>query len=86
MLPRDGAVREPRRTGYPYGTYVNTQKTFALEGAPHAMTSQVPIVRDRDGYREAPSYALWCASFLGFAGLHRIYLGKYATGILWLLT
>lgn len=50
------------------------------------MNSQGSIERDPDGYREGPGYALWCATFLGFAGLHRIYLGKYATGVLWLLT
>ena len=50
------------------------------------MTSQVPVVQDPDGYREGVAYGLWFASFLGFAGVHRIYLGKYATGILWWLT
>lgn len=38
------------------------------------------------GYREGISYGLWCAWLLGLGGLHRIYLGKYGTGILWLLT
>lgn len=37
-------------------------------------------------YREGPAYALWCLFFVGLAGLHRIYMGKYGTGILWLLT
>ena len=35
-----------------------------------------PIDPDRGGYSEGVGYALWCASFLSLAGLHRIYLGK----------
>ena len=37
-------------------------------------------------YRDGLGYALWCLVFVGLAGIHRIYLGKYGTGILWLLT
>ncbi len=37
-------------------------------------------------YRNSVGYGLWCLFFLGLAGIHRIYLGKYGTGILWLLT
>ena len=50
------------------------------------MMSGEPILQDRDGYREGLGYLLWCGSFVGLAGLHRIYLGKYGTGILWMLT
>ncbi|MDF5729665.1 MAG: NINE protein [Rhizonema sp. PD38] len=32
------------------------------------------------------AYLYWCAIFIGFAGIHRIYCGKYASGILWLFT
>ena len=39
-----------------------------------------------DGYREGISYGLWCTCLLGLCGVHRIYLGKYGTGILYLLT
>ena len=39
-----------------------------------------------DGYREGVSYGLWCTCIVGLCGLHRIYLGKYGTGIIWLLT
>jgi hypothetical protein len=41
---------------------------------------------DGDGYSEGLGYALWCGWFTGLAGLHRIYLGKYGSGILWMLT
>lgn len=37
-------------------------------------------------YRSSVGYALWCLFFVGLGGVHRIYLGKYGTGILWLLT
>lgn len=32
------------------------------------------------------AYVLWCGCFLGLAGLHRFYLGRIGTGILYLLT
>jgi len=32
------------------------------------------------------AYALWAISLLGFSGLHRIYMGRWVSGILWLLT
>ena len=41
---------------------------------------------ERYMYREGIGYGLWCCFMFGFAGVHRIYLGKYGTGILWLLT
>lgn len=37
-------------------------------------------------YKDSIGYALWCLIFVGLGGVHRIYLGKYGTGILWLLT
>jgi len=35
---------------------------------------------------KTPAYLLWCACFLGMCGLHRIYLGRYGTGFLYLFT
>lgn len=37
-------------------------------------------------YREGLGFALWALWIAGLAGIHRIYLGKYGTGILYLLT
>jgi TM2 domain-containing membrane protein YozV len=32
------------------------------------------------------AYLLWCAGLFGFTGLHRFYLGKPVTGLLWFFT
>lgn len=32
------------------------------------------------------AYLLWCLWFFGFAGLHRFYLGKPISGLIWFLT
>jgi len=37
-------------------------------------------------YKEGIGYGLWCLWLFGLAGIHRIYMGKYGTGILWLMT
>jgi hypothetical protein len=35
---------------------------------------------------KTPAYLLWCGWLLGLAGLHRIYLGRYGSGFLYLFT
>ena len=37
-------------------------------------------------YSTGLSYGLWCAGLFGACGIHRFYLGKVGTGVLWLLT
>jgi TM2 domain-containing membrane protein YozV len=32
------------------------------------------------------AYLLWCLVFVGFAGIHRFYAGKWITGLIWLFT
>lgn len=32
------------------------------------------------------AYLLWCGCCFGLCGLHRLYLGKPVSGIIWLLT
>lgn len=41
---------------------------------------------DPGAYKEGLGYATWCLCLVGLCGIHRIYLGKYGTGILYLLT
>lgn len=36
--------------------------------------------------RTRVAYLLWCTCFLGFAGVHRLYSGKYVSGLVWMLT
>jgi len=32
------------------------------------------------------AYILWLASFLGLAGIHRLYMGRWVSGLIWLFT
>lgn len=46
----------------------------------------VPQLSDEAPYSSALGYGLWCACLAGACGVHRFYLGKVGTGVLWLLT
>ncbi len=32
------------------------------------------------------AYMLWLGGLFGFCGLHRLYMGRWASGIIWFLT
>ena len=32
------------------------------------------------------AYLLWVAGFFGFSGLHRMYMGRWVSGLIWLFT
>lgn len=58
---------------------------------PPVPPAPAPVVHDAmpdsDGmYKEGIGWGLWCLWMFGLAGVHRIYMGKYGSGILWLLT
>lgn len=65
-----------------------------LPGLPASASDGVPETSGSGGatwpmegaYKDSIGYALWCLFFVGLGGVHRIYMGKYGTGILWLLT
>jgi len=45
-----------------------------------------PRAEDATPYSTGLSYGLWCAGLAGACGIHRFYLGKVGTGVIWLLT
>lgn len=72
----------------------SSRPAYDESGADPAVPQQHP---DGDGmnepgdgygerYKDGISYGLWCLCFMGLFGAHRIYQGKYGTGILYLLT
>ena len=38
------------------------------------------------GKSSGAAFLLWALCLVGLCGMHRFYLGRYVTGILWLLT
>lgn len=92
----DGAGHgsSPPSPGHTPQGYVESQHG-AMHGPPDAPYAPVAPVSypappepvDTDGmYRESIGYGLWCLFLFGLGGVHRIYLGKYGSGILYLLT
>lgn len=71
---------------------MDDESSARAPASPRSATPASPEEPDREPevregmYRDSIGYALWCLFFVGLAGVHRIYLGKYGTGILWLLT
>jgi len=47
------------------------------------MTTTTALVPQKD---TALSYVLWFGGFLGLAGLHRMYMGRWVSGLLWFAT
>ncbi len=44
------------------------------------------MVEGERKYKDGIAYGLWAGWLFGFGGLHRLYLGKYGTGFIWLFT
>ncbi len=49
---------------------------------PEPQPSQPPV----ELHKKWAAFGLWCICLTGFCGIHRLYLGRYFTGILWLCT
>lgn len=45
-----------------------------------------PMIGGHGVYSSGTAYLLWCAGIFGFCGIHRFYLKKPVTGVIWLLT
>jgi hypothetical protein len=44
------------------------------------------VRKDDEEYSPGVAFGLWLACLFGLCGIHRFYLGKPGTGVLWLLT
>jgi hypothetical protein len=44
------------------------------------------VGKDDDEYSPGVAFGLWCVCLFGLAGMHRFYLRKPVTGVIWLLT
>ena len=43
-------------------------------------------IQKRDERNVAIAYVLWLPSFFGVCGLHRLYAGRWVSGLIWLFT
>lgn len=89
-----GSGAGPSGAPYPGGSQqpyqqppMNTLQPAVPTGPPQPMAPVQEAPPDTDGmYKEGIGYGLWCLWLFGLAGVHRIYMGKYGSGILYLLT
>jgi hypothetical protein len=44
------------------------------------------VGKDDEEYSPGVAFGLWCVCLFGLAGMHRFYLRKPVTGVIWLLT
>lgn len=63
----------------------NQTKTEA-EGTPTVPVNINVNIPQGPTHQSGTAYALWCACLIGFCGLHRFYLGRPLSGILWLFS
>lgn len=47
------------------------------------MSEQTALAHRKDS---ALAYVLWIGGMFGFCGLHRLYMGRVASGLLWFFT
>lgn len=82
--PNDTEAAGPR--GSPPQGAVPPYAVVPLVGAPAQPVPEPDPTDAGEKYTTGIGFALWCFLFVGAAGIHRLYLGMYGTGILWLLT
>lgn len=49
------------------------------------MPVYAPVYQE-PAYKDLLGYGLWCLCLTGLCGAHRLYMGKWGTGLLWLCT
>lgn len=62
------------------------EQTKDVSVNPNVNLPTVREVDDEPRYSTGLGYGLWCACLAGACGIHRFYLGKTGTGLLWFFT